>query len=120
MELALGSDLKFIALGEKQMNEIVEKYGLEPDLVVKKGEFKGVDKDVPSVGYPTGVIANKDLSADAAYTITKAICENPDALAKAHASLKGFDPSKAYKASKNGNVPLHPGAERYYREKGLM
>lgn len=120
MELALGARLKFLALGEKQMKEIVAKYGLEPGLEIKKGEFKGVDKAVPSVGYPTGVIANRDVPDDVAYTITKAICEHPDVLAKAHASLKGFDPSKAFLPSKNGGIPLHPGAKRYYHEQGLM
>lgn len=120
MELALGTDLNFIPLGDEQMSAIVDKYGLEPGLAIQKGEFEGVDAAIVSVGYPTGVIANASLSDDAAYTITKAICEHPDVLAKAHASLKGFDPDKAFMATKNGNVPLHPGAERYYREKGLM
>ena len=120
MELALGTDLTFIQLGNEQMAQISEKYGLEPGLAVKKGEFEGVTEDVVSVGYPTGVIANKNMPDDVAYAITKAIVENPEALAKAHASLKGFEPEKAFMPTKNGNVPLHPGAERYFKERGWM
>lgn len=120
MELALGTDLTFIPLGDEQMTMISETYGLEPGLAVKKGEFEGVTEDVVSVGYPTGVIANKDMADDVAYSVTKAIVENPETLAKAHASLKGFEPEKAFMPTKNGNVPLHPGAERYYKERGWM
>jgi TRAP transporter TAXI family solute receptor len=119
-ELAQKTDIKFIALGEKEMKAIVEKYGLEPGLKIEAGEFKGVAADVPSIGYPTGVIASKDLPEETAYVITKTICENKAQLAAAHPSLKVFDPAKAYLPGKNGGIPLHPGARRYYKEKGLM
>lgn len=119
-ELALGGHIDFVALGDAQRKMLAEKYGLQPGLVISPDEFSGVKADVPSVGYPTGVIANKDMSEDVAYAITKAICENPEALAAAHASLKAFDPHKAGDPLRNGGVPLHPGAEKYYREKGWM
>lgn len=119
-ELAEKFAIKFLPMGEAEMAAIVEKYGLEPGLKVEKGEFKGIEADVPSIGYPTGVIASKSLPDDVAYAITKAICENKDKLVAAHPSLKVFDPAKAHLAAKNGGIPLHPGAERYYREKGLI
>ena len=120
MELALGGGLTFLPLGEKQMQEISEKYGLEPGLAIKKDEFQGVTEDVASVGYPTGIIVNKDMPDDVAYAITKAICEHPEELASAHASLKAFQPEKAFMPGKNGAIPLHPGAMRYYKERGWM
>ena len=120
VELDQSTDLKFIGLGEEQMKSLVEKYGLEADLSIKAGEFRGVKQDIPSVGYTTVIIVSKDVPEETAYTITKAICENQPALEAAHASLKDFDPAKAYLPGKNGNIPLHPGAIRYYKEKGLM
>lgn len=119
-ELAKTTAIKFIPMGEPEMAAIVEKYGLEPGLSIEANEFQGVTAAVPSIGYPTGVIASKDLPDDIAYTITKVICENQKQLAAAHPSLKVFDPAKAALPARNGNIPLHPGAERYYREKGLM
>ncbi|YBV94450.1 TAXI family TRAP transporter solute-binding subunit (plasmid) [Phyllobacteriaceae bacterium JZ32] len=120
MELALGGDVKFIALDEEQMQLIAEKYGLQTDLKVKAGEFEGVEADVPSVGYPTGLIANAGMPDDVAYAITKALNENADKIKAAHSSLRSFTPEVAGEALRNGNIPLHPGAQRYYREKGWM
>ncbi|MCS4505871.1 TAXI family TRAP transporter solute-binding subunit [Arhodomonas aquaeolei] len=120
MELAIGTSLDFIPLGKEQRESLVKQYGFEPGLAIKKGEFEGVEKDIPSIGYPTGVIASKDLPNDVAYQITKAICEHPDKLADAHASLKAFDPEEAADSTKNGGIPLHPGARKYYKEQGLL
>ena len=120
MELALSGKVKFIALGEKQMAELQSKYGLLGGLSIEPDEFGGVEATVPSVGYPTGVIVNAGMPADIAYAITKGVIENAAQVRNAHASLAAFDPAKAGQAAVNGNVPLHPGAERYYREAGLI
>jgi TRAP-type uncharacterized transport system substrate-binding protein len=38
---------------------------------------------------------------------------------KAHAGFKDFKPEEAWKLDRHG-IPLHPGAEKYYRDKGMM
>lgn len=81
--------------------------------------FKGQSEPVSTVGFPTVLITNKDLPEPVAYTITKSIVENKDALVRGHAGLAEFDPKTAWQPEKVG-VPLHPGAERAYREKGWM
>jgi hypothetical protein len=57
------------------------------------------------------------MSSDLAYLITKVINDNPDRVHRMHPSLAEYDPSSAYQ---HPGVPLHPGAERYYREKGWL
>lgn len=118
MELALSGNIGFLALGEEQMNQLAEEYGLQPGLTID--EFEGVDEPVPSVGYPTGVVVNAEMDEDVAYSIVSGIAENAEAIRNAHASLANFDPEMAGDALRNGNVPLHPGAERYYREQGWL
>jgi TRAP transporter TAXI family solute receptor len=81
--------------------------------------FKGQSEPVSTVGFPTVVITNKDLPEPIAYTVTKTIVENKDALVRGHAGLAEFDPKTAWQPDKVG-IPLHPGAERAYREKGWM
>jgi len=81
--------------------------------------FKGQSEPVSTVGFPTVVITNKDLLEPIAYTVTKTIVENKDALVRGHAGLAEFDPRTAWQPEKVG-IPLHPGAERAYREKGWM
>jgi TRAP transporter TAXI family solute receptor len=81
--------------------------------------FKSQPEPVTTVGFPTVVITNKDLPEPVAYTVTKTIIENKDALVRGHAGLTAFDPKTAWQPEKVG-LPLHPGAERAFREKGWM
>lgn len=120
MEMSLRDSIRFLALDPDKAKYLVDKYGHQANLKIEKGEFTGVDSDVPAIGYPTGVIANTKMSNEVAYIITKSICENKEKLAAAHASLVAFDPTTAWKPDKNGFIPLHPGAEKYYKEKGWM
>jgi hypothetical protein len=81
--------------------------------------FKNQGEPVQTVGFPTVLITNKDLPEAVAYTLTKTVIESKDALVRGHAGLAQFDPKTAWQPEKVG-VPLHPGAERAYREKGWM
>ena len=81
--------------------------------------FKGQAKPVSTVGFPTVLITNTELPEPVAYTVTKTVVENKDALVRAHGGLAAFDPQTAWQPEKVG-IPLHPGAKRAYREKGWM
>ncbi len=81
--------------------------------------FKGQTEPVKTAGFPTVLITNKDLPEPLAYIVTKTIVDNKDALVRGHAGLVEFDPKTAWQPDKVG-IPLHPGAERVYREKGWM
>ena len=83
------------------------------------GTFKGQNEPVKTVGFPTVVITNKELPEPVAYTITKVVIDNKDALVRGHAGLAEFDPKTAWQPDKVG-IPLHPGAEKAYREKGWL
>jgi len=116
-EIATFTDVKFLALGP----EIVK--GLEPlgytAATMPADTFKNQPEPVHTVGFPTVVITNKELADAVAYTVTRTLVENKDALVRGHAGLGAFDPTTAWRPEKVG-IPLHPGAERAYREKGWM
>ena len=65
----------------------------------------------------TFIVSNK-MSEDQAYSITKDLWEKQEEIAAAHA--KGKEMSKDSAVSAVGNVPLHPGAEKYYKEIGII
>jgi TRAP-type uncharacterized transport system substrate-binding protein len=65
----------------------------------------------------TTVIVSTAMSDDIAYTITKTINDDVDRLRKLHDSLADYDPSRGWL---HLGVAIHPGAERYYREKGWL
>lgn len=65
----------------------------------------------------TEVIVRDDLPEETVYNLTKAICEGKDDIILSNAAWKTLDPAEGWKSLAH---PLHPGAERYYREMGYM
>jgi TRAP transporter TAXI family solute receptor len=63
------------------------------------------------------LVTGEGVPADTVYAMTKALFTNLDQLSAAHSAAKSIT---AADAPKNVPVPLHPGAERYYREAGLL
>lgn len=81
--------------------------------------FQGQDGPTVGANLGTVLIANASLSDEAAYQITRTLIENAAALGEAHAAWRSFNPENAWRPE-NVGIPLHPGAERYYRERGWM
>ena len=63
------------------------------------------------------LVTHDKVSDELAYAMTKGLWEHVDQLKAAHAAAKDM---KLEKAAKGMPVPLHPGAERYYKEKGVL
>ena len=104
-------------LDDAVLGQLKSKYGYTSS-VVPAGMFKGLEKDVVTIGFPTCLLVREDISSDVVYTLVKAIVENKEKIQSAYKSFKAFDPKTAWKPEKVGGVPLHPGAERYYKERG--
>jgi uncharacterized protein len=116
-EIVTAVDVKFLGLDAESAKAMLPlgytAATMPPDT------FKGQSEPVSTVGFPTVLITNKDLPEPVAYTVTKTVLENKDALVRGHAGLAEFDPRTAWQPAKVG-IPLHPGAEKVYREKGWM
>jgi TRAP transporter TAXI family solute receptor len=116
-EIVSSVDVKFIGLDAATVTALAP-LGYNA-ATMPADTFKGQTQPVKTVGFPTVLITNKDLPEPLAYTVTKTIVDNKDALVRGHAGLVEFDPKTAWQPDKVG-IPLHPGAERVYREKGWM
>ena len=81
--------------------------------------FRGQQGPLDSVDMGTVLIAHKDTSSELALLVAKTVCEERDAMAQAHRAWEDFDPEQAARLEKTG-VPLHPGAEAYYRQRGWL
>jgi TRAP transporter TAXI family solute receptor len=78
--------------------------------------YKGQDREVLTPAVMAMLVARRDLSGDLVYKFTKAIFDNLGQFHSAHAAAK----SLTLQTALNGMpVPLHPGAEKFYREKGV-
>ncbi len=86
------------------------------NLTLPKGTYKGQDADVPMAGGGNSLFIREDLPDDLVYQITKILMENLDELAKVHPEVRTIK----LETAANTPVPLHAGAARYYKEKGLL
>jgi TRAP transporter TAXI family solute receptor len=98
--------------------EYLTKYGFYPQ-PVPANTWKGQTKEIKQPGGVTLMTTHKDIPADLVYTVTKAIGENAEEIRKSHAVMKHFDEKIAWRKDR-ALITLHPGAEKYYREKGWM
>ena len=85
--------------------------------VIPGGTYKGNDKDVNAVIVPNYLVTRSNLPDQEVYEMTKTIFDNLPALQAAHAAAKALTLDKA---GKNPPVPLHPGAAKFYKEKGVL
>ena len=84
---------------------------------IAKGAYEGIDSDVPTVVTASELIINKDVSDIVAYTIVKILCKNIKEMYQNLPSTRTFIPDNSWTTVA---VPLHPGAEKYYREAGYI
>jgi TRAP transporter TAXI family solute receptor len=85
--------------------------------IIPANTYEGQAKDVPAIAIQNFLVTHEGVSADMVYKLTKSMWENLDALVAAHAAGKAI---KKESALKGMPVPLHPGAEKYYKEIGLL
>jgi TRAP transporter TAXI family solute receptor len=98
--------------------EVVEKIGPPfVSVMIPANTYTGQDKDVPTAAVINYLVTSSAVSDDLAYQMTKLIFDSLPELANAHAAGKEI---KLDTAATGSPVPLHPGAIRYYKEKGLM
>lgn len=85
--------------------------------VIPANTYTGQTEDVPTAAIRNILVTHEGVDADAVYAMTKAMFTNMDAMIAAHAAAKGI---KLEEAAVGLPLPLHPGAERYYREAGAL
>jgi TRAP transporter TAXI family solute receptor len=99
---------------------VVEKVARESagkPYLVKAGAYPWLTHDVLTTAHGAVVTVSEKMSDKAAYDLAKAITENVTKISELSAALKSVDKKVVSTAS---IVPFHPGAERYYREAGLL
>jgi TRAP transporter TAXI family solute receptor len=101
---------------DEQLNKVRSNYPIWVRYVIKKGTYPGQTKDIRTIAQPNILVARKDLSEQTVYLITKTIFENLQFLANIHPATKELSLNEALDGLP---VPLHPGAYKYYKEKGL-
>lgn len=117
MDVATQRDIKILPIEDTMISIMTNKYPFLAAAVIPANSYKGVTADVKTVAVNAVLIAHPKLSETVVYNMTKALFENQAELAAAHAkgkvlSLQG--------AATGVSIPFHPGAAKYYKEKGVL
>lgn len=116
-DITTTQDVEFIPLQGEQVDKVIEKFPFLVKDAIPAGTYKGQEGAVPTLSVQAILVANKDMSDEMAYELTKRLYENTEAIAKAH--NKGSE-IKLENAADGVTIPFHPGAEKYLREKGVL
>lgn len=109
----------FMQPSAEVLSDMTSRFGWET-ATLPSGTFPGQDKAVDLPGTTTTLFASAEMSDDVAYKIVSAICNNAPKLQAAHKALADFSCEKGVWREEVNGLPLHPGAERFYREKGWL
>jgi len=116
-ELATTVDLIMLPMSAAAISYVADKMGGGGIYIHQTKDYpKVLTEDVPAVGLPNVIITRAELPEDQAYWITKAIYENLGYIKRAAKQLAPMN--KDTMAKRIGGLPLHPGAQKYYKEIG--
>ena len=82
------------------------------------GMYRGNDSDTMTFGVGATIVTSADVPDDVVYEVVSAVMENIDQFRSLHPAFANLDPAEM--ANDGLSAPLHAGAERYYREAGLI
>ena len=84
---------------------------------IPAGTYDGQDADVPTVAITNILVSHEGVSDEVAYQMTKLMFDNLGRLGTAHSAAQDI---KLETATQNLPIPLHPGAERFYKDAGAL
>ena len=117
MDLANTHEIKFIPLEGPSIDKFISESPFYFKTTIPNGSYKGQDNEVATIATTGFVTATTRLSEDEVYRIMKAIWDNRDTWVTVHNEAKLIVMDKAIEGL---SIPLHPGAVKFYKEKGMQ
>ena len=119
-DLATTTDIVLVDLGKDVIDSLTSKYTFYEvfEATAENTKYDFVEETTSTVAIKATFIVDSDMSEAQVYEITKNLWEKQDEIAVAHA--KGNEMVKANAVAAVGKVPVHPGAEKYYKEIGVI
>ena len=115
-EIQQAREAELLPFPEDLRQEFSKKFGYTLGVLPKATYLRYQTADVPTLITATTLLVNAAVPDEVVYKITKTLCENTASLIRIHPSLDAFDCANGIKVRP---VPVHPGALKYYKEKGF-
>lgn len=117
IELSNAHDIMIVPLTGPAIDELRKVQPYYAKTILPANSYKGQTEPVETIAVRAIWATHASLDENLAYNVVKALYENTETLAKVHSKGKEISLETALESV---SIPLHPGAERYYREKGLI
>jgi TRAP transporter TAXI family solute receptor len=119
LDLGTSMKLRMLGVSDDEIKKFQEFNAGFVKHVIPKATYAqyGVEEDIVTVQAPTILIAHTKTPADVVYKVTKAVVEGREDFARVTAAMKGVS---AKDMAQSHGQPMHPGAEKYFREAGLL
>jgi uncharacterized protein len=116
-ELSTQRNTRIVPIDEAMLKKITAEHPYYYRTVVKAKAYKGLDQDTTIMGFTTALWTHAGVSSDYIYKFLKNLFEHKDEYYSIHVSAKELTAESALKGL---SVPLHPGAEKYFKEAGIL
>ncbi len=117
VEVEMTFPCRVLNIDSEILSDYLAKYPGILSYKVEKGVYKGQDEDANAIAWAPLLAVNESLPEELVYNITKAIYEHTDELAK---GFKRLELMSAEAAVEGVPIPFHPGARKYFEEKGVL
>jgi TRAP transporter TAXI family solute receptor len=107
---------RLLSLHEQHRKALAQEYPYFLPITIPKSVY-GLGQDTLTVATANAVLVRESLPDELVYQITRALFEHLNDLRAAHPSMQSFEPQMAVLGQV---LPLHPGAQRYFQEMGLV
>ncbi|MDX0455121.1 C4-dicarboxylate ABC transporter substrate-binding protein [Sinorhizobium medicae] len=109
---------KLVPLTGEVVDKLVAENPYYAKATIPGGLYNGNPEDTETFGVLATLVTSANVPEENVYELTKAVFENFDEFKSLHPAFANLDPAKMIKDGLS--APLHPGAERYYKEKGWL
>jgi len=117
-EATTTTDANLVSVEGPAIDKLVADNAFYAKATIPGGMYKGTDADTHTFGVKATFVSSADVPDDLIYQVVKAVFDNFDRFKKLHPA---FENLKEADMIKDGNAaPLHPGAVKYYKERGWM
>jgi hypothetical protein len=117
-EATTACDSVLVTVNNGSVTALVEENPFYRTAVIPGGMYRGTDNDTTTFGVGATLITSATVPDDVVYALVKSVFTNMDQFRGLHPAFANLDPQQM--VTDGLSAPLHPGAEKYYREAGLL
>jgi uncharacterized protein len=116
-EPAQSVDLDMIPINSDAIKAFVAELPYYIMTKIPAGTYRGIDRDIETYAVTATVVTSEQVAEEVVYDMVKTVFENLEELRASHAAFRNLNPEEMLQGL---SAPLHPGAVKYYQEKGWM